>query len=83
MMNAKDNHNDARHMVYYSSMAQMSRRWLADAEQQNFPDIVEIMGGEGRTAEMLLRRTHHQGRHAGRNFDLQCGVDLSNADDRP
>eukprot|EP00959_Pyramimonas_sp_CCMP1952_P082026 1713666-Pyramimonas_sp.AAC.1 len=40
------------------------------------------MGGEGRTTKMLLRRMHHEGLRAGKNFDVQCGVEWFNAQER-
>ena len=42
---------------------------------------MEIMGGEGRTTQCLVRRRFKQGLRVGRNMDLVCNVDLLDPDD--
>ena len=44
---------------------------------QSFVDVAEIMGGEGRTTQVLVRR----GYDGGENFDCVIGCDLMRADD--
>eukprot|EP00959_Pyramimonas_sp_CCMP1952_P045291 945962-Pyramimonas_sp.AAC.1 len=68
--------------IMFNSLGGFLQYWLADAQAHRFTDIVEIMGGEGRATKMLLRRMRHEGLRAGKNFDVQCGVDLFNAQER-
>ena len=44
---------------------------------KSFVDVAEIMGGEGRTTQVLVRR----GYSGGENFDCVIGCDLMRADD--
>eukprot|EP00959_Pyramimonas_sp_CCMP1952_P267401 5591307-Pyramimonas_sp.AAC.1 len=44
----------------FASVGRAMQCWLAGAQEYPFTDVVEIMGVDGRTAGMLLRRTHHE-----------------------
>ena len=41
-------------------------------DKEPYVDIAEVMGGEGRTTQVLIRRNFK----GGRNFDCVVGVDL-------
>ena len=44
---------------------------------ESYVDVAEVMGGEGRTTQVLIRR----GYQGGRNFDCVIGCDLMREDD--
>eukprot|EP00959_Pyramimonas_sp_CCMP1952_P023369 491464-Pyramimonas_sp.AAC.1 len=75
------NQHDATYFVFHnpgSLFAVLACR----CSGTSFTDIVEIVGGEGRATWMSLRRMHHEGPHAGKGFDMQCGVGLFSAQER-
>ena len=50
---------------------------------KQFVDLMEVMGGEGRTTQCFVRRRFKKGLRVGRNMDLICNVDLLDPDDVP
>ena len=46
-------------------------------QNRSFVDVAEIMGGEARTTQVLVRR----GSSSGENFDCVVGCDLMRADE--
>ena len=63
-----------RHGSQFESMAQLVA-FLAVSEPGT--DVCEVFGGAGRTTAVCIRR-HFRG---GKNWDLTCGVDLSDPTD--
>ena len=60
---------------YYCMVDQFT--YASTRMDQDYVDVAEIMGGEGRTTQVLIRR----GFKAGMNFDCVVGCDLMRKDD--
>ena len=67
---------------YFQDFAAMMAEFDMEANDSYFVDTMEVMGGEARVTQCLVRRRFKSGVKAGRNFDLVCGCDLTDEDDQ-
>ena len=65
----------------YPSLEALISDIYAYTDDDGRVDVVELMGGEARTTQCLIRRRFRHGFRAGKNFDMVCGIDLTNRRD--
>ena len=68
---------EVRRVANFTDYSILTEQHAYAHQDRSFVDVAEVMGGEGRTTQVLVRR----GYSSGDNFDCVVGCDLMRADE--